>query len=123
MAILTLLIIMVIWMIYLRNKRMHWSAAMVMVLTVYFLMSTTIHPWYLGTLFVLSIISGHRYPLLWTYLVFLSYSHYQEGCFSEKYLFIWLEYFLLFGWMLIEFRRDYFSGMLTLNKDKKKPSL
>ena len=83
---------------------------MVMVLTVYFLMSTTVHPWYLGTLFVLSIISGHRYPLVWTYLIFLSYSHYQDGGYSEKYLFILAEYLILFLWIGIEFRRDYLSA-------------
>lgn len=105
MAILTMLMIGLIWLIYLRKKQMHWSNAMVIVLTIYLLMSTTVHPWYLGTLFTLSIISGHRYPLLWTYLVFLSYSHYQGGGFRENYLFIGMEYFLLFIWIGIEIRR------------------
>lgn len=73
--------------------------AMLFVLTLYFLMSTTVHPWYLVMLVALSVLSLHVYPIIWSYLVFLSYSHYQGGSFAENYYLIGLEYLLLFGWM------------------------
>lgn len=104
MALMTLVAIVITWIFYMRNKHLHWSSVMVIVYTIYFLMGTTIHPWYLGTLLTISIISGHRYPLIWTYLVFLSYSHYANGGFNENYIFISLEYSLLLLWMIMEFR-------------------
>ena len=104
MAGLTLMLILFIWIIYLKKQKWHWSAAMLFALTIYFLMTTTLHPWYLSTILALSVISGHYYPVIWTYLVFLSYSHYDQGGFSEKYIFICVEYFILFGWMIFEYR-------------------
>lgn len=93
-----------IWWMYVCQKRWDWSSAMLYVLTFYFLMSTTVHPWYLGLLLTLSVISGHRYPVVWTYLVFLSYSHYDRGGFQENYALIIVEYTLLLGWMWMEWK-------------------
>jgi hypothetical protein len=104
MAVLSFVMIAITWIFYQKKKNLHWSAAMVYVLTIYFLMTTTLHPWYLGTVLALSVISGHYYPIIWTYVVFLSYSHYANGGFSEKYIFIWIEYCLLFIWMFMELR-------------------
>ncbi|HUR30527.1 MAG TPA: hypothetical protein VMZ69_03790 [Saprospiraceae bacterium] len=116
MGAFAFMLIAATWIYYLRKKEMHWSTAMVIALTIYFLLTTTLHPWYLGTLLALSIISGHRFPIIWTYLVFLSYSHYSDGGFSEKYGFITLEYFLLFAWMIFEFRnRDFIKQHTSLS--------
>jgi len=104
LGIITLLSIGITWLYYRRKKDFPWSSAMVYVLTFYFVMTTTVHPWYLGTLLALSVLSLHTYPIVWTYLVFLSYSHYAGGGFHEKYLFIAVEYALLFFWIAFEIR-------------------
>jgi len=104
MAIITLLGIGLIWWRYISKKNMEWSKAMLMVLTLYFLMATTVHPWYLGLLLCLGILSRYSYPVVWTWLVFLSYSHYIDGGFRENYLFIATEYILLIAWMLWEWK-------------------
>lgn len=93
-----------IWWMYLYRKRMDWSHAMLYALTMYLLLSTTVHPWYLGLLLTLSVISGHLYPVVWTYLVVLSYSHYDGGGYQEKYGLIAMEYLLLLSWMWVEWK-------------------
>jgi len=103
-AVFAFIMIAISWIYYLKKPNIHWSAAMVYVLTIYFLLTTTLHPWYLGTILAISVISGHYYPVIWTYVVFLSYSHYSNGGFSEKYVFICIEYLLLFTWMIYESR-------------------
>ena len=99
LASLTMFGIGIIWWTYIRKNKLDWMQAMLFVLTLYFLMSTTVHPWYLVMLVALSVLSLHVYPIIWSYLVFLSYSHYQGGSFAENYYLIGLEYLLLFGWM------------------------
>ena len=118
MGICTILLIGLVWLFYLRKKEMHWSVAMTLVLTFYFLLTTTLHPWYLGTLLAVSVISGYRYPVIWTYLVFLSYSHYANGEFRENFLFIILEYTLLILLILYEFYQDGFKIKKPLPVDK-----
>ena len=104
MGILTILLLAALWYLYYRKKDLLWSTPMVYALTIYFLMSTTVHPWYIGTILALSVLTLHTYPMVWTYLVFLSYSHYSGGWFQENYYFITAEYTILFLWMMIEYR-------------------
>lgn len=109
LAGLFLLCTFLIWIKYYRSTSMDWAHAMLFVLTIYFLCSTTIHPWYIGTILVLSVLSVHAYPVVWTYLVVLSYSHYEGGGFNENYWLIAAEYILLFAFMAWEFsiKRQY----------------
>lgn len=62
--------------------------------TVYLMMSTTVHPWYLITPLALGIVISRHWFILWTYLVILSYSHYQYG-YEENYALITMEYVLV----------------------------
>ncbi len=91
-----------LWVKYRGDVSFDWAHAMLFVLTLYFFCATTIHPWYLGILLVLSILSQHVYPIVWTYLVFLSYSHYQDGGYAENYWLIATEYLLLAAFILWE---------------------
>lgn len=103
MAGITVIGIMLVWLRYVIKKDLEWPVAMLAALTIYFLCSTTLHPWYLGTMLVISIFSGYLFPVVWTYLVFLSYSHYMNNSFEEKYLFILSEYLILFIWIIVEY--------------------
>ena len=115
MGLLSMLFMILLWIFYLKNRQAHWSVFMVMVLTIYFLMSTTLHPWYLGTLIALSVISGHLFPVVWSYFIFLSYSHYADNGFNEKYIFIITEYSLLFLWIIFEFSKRKMSHLNLLS--------
>ncbi|MFK7757247.1 MAG: hypothetical protein AB8B53_09990 [Flavobacteriales bacterium] len=70
--------------------------ALLAVSTVYLLMSTTVHPWYILIPFGISLFSKHKFPVWWTLLVFLSYSFYMNGTLEDKPLFLILQYGVLF---------------------------
>ncbi len=69
--------------VYYSAKKEHYTnyrsllASSALIFACYLLLSTTIHPWYLSTLVLLCVLSRYRFPILWSYLVFLSYSAYQ----------------------------------------------
>jgi hypothetical protein len=104
LALFTLASIGVLFRMYMLKNTFDWTAAMLYALTLYFLLSTTVHPWYLGMLVALSVLSFHIYPMVWAYLIYLSYSHYEGGFYAENYYLIGLEYFLLMTWMWWECR-------------------
>lgn len=79
----------------LRKKQWNFFQALTICLTVYFLLTTTVHPWYIVTLVGLAPLCGWRFALLWSGVVILSYSHYWGGGFEENYLLIAAEYLAL----------------------------
>lgn len=69
----------------------------------YLLCTTTVHPWYLSLPLAFSIFSTRlQIPiLLWTFLIYLSYSAYDTNPVQEHGLLLFIEYGLVFfiGWM------------------------
>ncbi|MFO7744071.1 MAG: glycosyltransferase ArnT-like protein [Psychroflexus sp.] len=64
--------------------------------TVYYLFSTTVHPWYIMLPLFLSIFTNYKYMLLWSWLVFLSYSAYRLEGVEENYWLLGIQYAFLF---------------------------
>ncbi len=73
--------------------------------TFYYLFSTTIHPWYLTTLVLLGSFTQLKYPILWSLVAILSYQAYSAEPYQENLFLIALEYALLFGFMIYEYRK------------------
>ena len=53
-------------------------------LSCYFFIATTVHPWYIINLVFFGIITGYAYPLVWSLVVFWSYSAYGPEGFQEQ---------------------------------------
>lgn len=62
-------------------------------------LSAVVHPWYVLLPFGVCLPGRWRFPLVWTGLAVLSYSHYHDGAFTERYGLIALEYGLL--WLCV----------------------
>lgn len=77
-------------------------SSMLMGLTVYFLFSTTIHPWYLTIPLLLGIFTPYRFTLLWSYLIFLSYQAYGHPLYQENPWLIAGEYLPVIALLLWE---------------------
>lgn len=75
------------------------------ILTLYFAMATTIHPWYVTNLLVITLFTTFRYPIAWSYTVFLSYATYQTNLYQENLYLVSFEYLLVFGMMIYEFKQ------------------
>jgi len=71
-------------------------------ISVYFLLSTTVHPWYIATPLVLSIFTKYKFPVVWSLLVMLSYSAYVADGFSENLWLVALEYLGVLGYFVWE---------------------
>ena len=77
---------------------------MLLAFSVYLLLATVVHPWYLSTLVMLCCLSTWRYPLAWSALALLSYAAYQTPVYQENLWLIGLEYLLVFGVLALEIR-------------------
>jgi len=95
-------------------------------LMIYYLFATTVHPWYISMLLVLSVFTPYKFALIWTLLIPLTYSFYSH---PESALdFRILEYVLVFtvlGYELIKYwKKDIlnlnFKSFFELHKSKSK---
>ncbi|MFM9984462.1 MAG: hypothetical protein ACKVOK_04470 [Flavobacteriales bacterium] len=75
--------------------------------SVYFLFSTTVHPWYIGIIALIGVFTNYTFSFVWCMLAMLSYSHYSGGQMREHYAWIILEYGILIGWIIFELWKRY----------------
>ena len=79
--------------------------SMFWIVVVYYFLSATVHPWYIIFLIGLSLFTDYRFPLAWSVVIILSYSAYENPEFKENLGFLFIEYFLVFGFIIYEFFR------------------
>ncbi len=60
--------------------------------SLYFLLSTTVHPWYVATPLVLSVFTRYKFPIVWSFMVVFSYSAYGVEDFQENLGLVAMEY-------------------------------
>ena len=85
------------------NKNMKkLMTAMLLSLSFYYFMSTTVHPWYLSTLILLSVFTNFKFPVIWSVAIILSYQAYANNPWSENLVFVFLEYAILFSYIIWE---------------------
>ena len=65
---------------------------LLLVLTAYYVLATTVHPWYLTLLIGLSALSRFRFPLVWGGLAVLSYAAYRSSTYTEDLWLVGVEY-------------------------------
>lgn len=76
--------------------------SMVFAISIYFLFSTTVHPWYIATPLLLSVFTKYKFPIVWSLMIMLSYSAYGKDGFDEKLWLVSLEYIIVIGYALWE---------------------
>ena len=70
--------------------------------SLYFLCATTVHPWYVATPLVLSVFTRYRFALVWSFVVFLSYSAYKIDRVDENLWLVAAEYVVVLGFFIWE---------------------
>jgi len=81
--------------------------AMLFAVSFYFLLATTVHPWYIATPLLISIFTKYKFPIVWSFVVMLSYSAYGKHGSDEKLWLVALEYSIVIGvavWEIYPFR-------------------
>ncbi|MDB2462784.1 mannosyltransferase [Algibacter sp.] len=74
--------------------------ALLFALSFYYFTATTVHPWYIAMLLILSVFSKYKFPLVWSFAIILSYLAYVNVNSMDKSENLWvigLEYIVVFG--------------------------
>lgn len=88
------------------NKKMtNLMVSMLWMLTLYYFLSTTVHPWYIIFLVALGLFTEFRFPMVWSLGIILSYQAYSNEGFKENYWLLTVEYITVYGFMLYEIVR------------------
>ncbi len=77
-------------------------SSMLWVLTLYYFLSATVHPWYVVFLVMLSVFTSFRYAIVWSATAVLSYFAYSQPDFQEHLGILVIEYSAVFGYMIYE---------------------
>lgn len=80
--------------------------AMLFGLCFYYFTSTTLHPWYLATPIILSIFTKYKFPIVWSFVIILSYQAYANSPWQENLWFVLLEYIICYTFLIYEVRKD-----------------
>ena len=72
------------------------------VLTGYYFISTTVHPWYIISLLLLSIFTTYRFARVWSYTLIFSYFAYNQLSVHENGLILCVEYLPVMGVLVWE---------------------
>lgn len=90
--------------IFIATKTKDIYAGTLATFTIYFLLATTVHPWYISTLVAMAVFSRFRYAFVWSYVVFLSYAAYQTNTYQENLYLVFTEYLIVFVFLFTEKR-------------------
>ena len=71
---------------------------------IYYLFATTVHPWYITGILILSVFTNYKFGLVWSLLVMLSYYAYSNVGFNESPFFLITEYVLLYLILFFEIK-------------------
>ena len=74
------------------NTTQNLITGMLLAVSIYFLLATTVHPWYIATPVLLSVFTKYKFALLWSFMICLSYAAYTATGFNENLLLVALEY-------------------------------
>ncbi|MEL0644099.1 polyprenol phosphomannose-dependent alpha 1,6 mannosyltransferase MptB [Olleya sp. Ti.3.14] len=101
--ILPIIIFTSIWYIALTRQNQNFVTlikSMLIAFTVYLLLSTTVHPWYIASILLLSIFTNYKYPLIWSFIIIISYLAYANADNTENLWIIGFEYLMVFTALL-----------------------
>jgi len=109
--ITTIVVVLLLTLLRNNQKLSVLITSMLWALTIYYLMSATVHPWYPIFLVLLGIFTEYRFALAWSVVVILSYYAYSGVEFKENLWLIAVEYIIVFG----------FIGYEIFNLKREKP--
>ncbi|KAB7729044.1 hypothetical protein F5984_15440 [Rudanella paleaurantiibacter] len=107
------------WLAF-RARTLTYGIRLLLSLTLYFALATTVHPWYCTLLVAVSPFTPFRYPLVWSALIWISYATYQTEDYREN---LWLtaaEYIAVLAVGLAEWWRYRQSKPSAMNQIGKK---
>ena len=83
-----------------------WSVpnSLLLILCIYLLFGTVVHPWYILPLIAFGLLSGYRFPIVWSLMIFLTYVGYTASGFELPMWIVVVEYVSVVIFGLIEYQ-------------------
>ena len=94
-----LVVLFVLSMAFFRKNKntIQLITSMLLALSFYYFTATTVHPWYVATLLILSVFTNYKFPLVWSFAIILSYLAYMNTNNTENLWIIGLEYTIIYS--------------------------
>lgn len=100
--VLTILFLIVITFFRKNKSMIQLVTAMLFGLSFYYFTTTTMHPWYIATLLLLTIFTKYRFAVIWSFAIILSYQAYANTPWRENLWFVSLEYIIVYSFLIWE---------------------
>jgi hypothetical protein len=103
--ILPIVTFIIVWLLALLRKNELpevFLSSIVFAFFTYYMLSTTVHPWYLTIPLLFSVFIKYRFIVVWSFTVFLSYYAYGNDDFKESLVLVAVEYLVVVGWFVYE---------------------
>ena len=108
--VLVVLFVLIITFFRKNKTTIQLITAMLLALSFYYFTATTVHPWYVATLLILSVFTNYKFPLVWSFAIILSYLAYLNLDTADKSENLWviaLEYIVVYA---VFFYEVFFKG-------------
>ena len=79
----------------LSRQEFNYPVAFTLLYLVFVLGSLILHPWYVILLIAMAPFTNLKFPIVWSYLIFLTYVGYSQDGFTENYYVVGLEFLIL----------------------------
>lgn len=94
---------MILFVAFMENtKKQNLPGILIWPLFIYFAFASIIHPWYATPIVAFCWFSKYRFPLVWSFTIFLSYAGYTTNGFQEQLWVLIVQYVLVYGVMIYE---------------------
>ena len=102
--ILTIIFLLILTFFRKNTSLKHLFTAMLFGLCFYYFTATTVHPWYLATPIILSVFTKYRFPIIWSFVIILSYQAYKNLPWQENLWYVSFEYLIVFMYLIYEIK-------------------
>ncbi|MDG2194792.1 MAG: mannosyltransferase [Polaribacter sp.] len=102
LPVLTLLFLGILTFFRKNSSTKQLITALLFGLSFYYFTTTTMHPWYLASLLILSVFTNYRFPIVWSFVIVVSYSAYANNSFKENLWLVGFEYLVVYSFLIWE---------------------
>lgn len=104
LPVITILFLMILTFFRDNSSTKKLIPALLFSICFYYFFSTTVHPWYLATPLLLCVFTNYRFPIIWSFVIILSYQAYENSPWKENLWFVGLEYVIVFSTLIFELK-------------------
>lgn len=113
MAICTITFIIILSFFKDNQSMKKLLTSMLFAISFYYFFSSTVHPWYIATPLLLSVFTKFTFPIIWSFVLVLSYNAYASLAWKENLWLVAFEYILLFSYFIYEIKKHNLKKLIN----------